>query len=350
MFLAAYGPEEGVGIYKLIKTSIFGQNSQEVRNHELVRRIAVKIVDRNLSISIGIYRIFCGIGEFSYALVFRRRLDGLLPKSTLDSVQKKTMFGKHGSDESSALYAYHEDSPETAPAKQKNFSIFDVRGSEINVYGPGPGAFSDFQLRNTSEISAIMVNRKMLTSLAGYENLSNVIAYVDGKLASRDLTKEEINTILSFMAVRQGLGRIPRRPNLGIQRTVEANKLVPVGALNRVQIAAVDLISLGATRLILRGTNLYTSWSYYDKRYDTGGSGFEGDFARTAPFVAHDPMDNLRVTRALVEANYIFPDSILDKVCKLSDEEYFETLAYLHKQHLDSLAGHSGAGPSGPSD
>lgn len=226
LFVFAYGLRDGTGIYKVLFRTVFGRKSQEQFNPNLVKKMSMKIENRNLSISIGIYRMLCGTGDFTSAFVLRSKLDNLLPKFTVDDLEEKSAIEKQVPKDISLVRDYSSATSDRAGTTRQNRSITDVRGSEINVYGPSPGAFGDFQLRNPSEISAIMVNRKMLTSLAKENNLSNVIAYVDGKLASLDLTKAEMATILNFMAVRQGLGKIPKRDNFGIRRTLEVNDFV----------------------------------------------------------------------------------------------------------------------------
>jgi len=215
---------------------------------------------------------------------------------------------------------------DAASPRHKIFSQH-LAGSSVTAEGAarGPSAVDQGW---ASDFRAVAFSPDYLDSVTPEQaSLEIILPYIDGTPVWDDLSADQMTKMRSFVEISQPLGKLREKGGLRPRRSADGDSIVPIGTLNRVQLIALDLVSLGVDRILVTNTNLYTSRAHvgYRSGYVASQKSFHSHPFYNG-FSGHDPLDNFRVLAMLRECELIECDVLLGEILDRGEFSYYSEM------------------------
>jgi len=355
--------------FKLASSLIFGRNAalltfnifekrvalrfvSEVEKEELISNLIGKICSRNMAAIESTYRMLVRFTFFREAFRLREAIDNYLCDGTFrnDSFlrgkqQRLSLTRQYVSTSSDSpsldnggCRVFWSSAIEMADSLTKELAmqISDIErlrnqnlskllaGASVTIQGAAKGQSTEDQGR-ASDFKAIAFSSDYLDSITSeLASEKKILPYIDGSPIWDYLSADQVTKLRSFIEITQPLGKLRDKAGLKPRRSINGGSTVPIGTLNRVQLIALDLVSLGVENILVTNTSLYTARANvgYRSGYRASQESFQSHPFYNG-FFAHDPLDNFRVLAMLRACGLIECDVPLGNILDRGELSYY---------------------------
>jgi len=207
--------------------------------------------------------------------------------------------------------------------RHENFSKILV-GASVTVEGAAK-VQNTVDQGLTSDFRAVAFSTDYLDSITPeLAAEKKILPYIDGGRDWDNLSADQTTKMRNFIEITQPLGKLRVKAGLNPRSSIHGDSIVPIGTLNRVQLIALDLVSMGVEKILVTNTNLYTvraTAGYRDGYHKSQESFHSHPFYNG--FSAHDPLDNFRMLVILRACGLIECDVPLGNILDRGELSYY---------------------------